>query len=90
MVLFATGDEGFIQGGSPSGAGVHHFRDLAFQITQVLDEGETFANEAARLEGGLSEAAFGKAGFDALPEAAFSPRWRLAGFAAATCEGPVR
>jgi hypothetical protein len=44
------------------------------------------AARAARLEGG-SDGALGKAGFDALSEAAFSPRRRLAGFAA---EGPVR
>ena len=37
------------------------------------------AARAARLEGGLSDAAFGKAGFDGLTEAAFSPRRRLAG-----------
>jgi len=47
------------------------------------------AARAARLEGG-SDGAFGTAGFDALSEAALSPRRRMAGFAAADCGGRVR
>jgi len=47
------------------------------------------AARAARLEGG-SDDVLGKAGFDVLPEAAFSTRRRLSGFAVAARESPVR
>lgn len=60
----AAGDKGFIQGDGARGVGVPHFRDLAFQMTQVRDEGETFvpANAAARLEGGFNRAFLGSRG----------------------------